>query len=325
MTTPGFNKPAYLLGQFGTPIWGVAGSPLPFTGNYFFVDETNGSDGNTGGPSDAFKTLTQALANCTANNNDVVFMTGSVHVTATVAWNMSKTHLIGISPPSQNSRARIAISNTAATTGAVSPLVNVTGAGCWFQNIEGFNGINQAATQVTWAEAGGENYYLNCNFIQTGHATAAAQAGSRALTVGSDENLFVGCTIGGDTLVRATNTNAELEMIVNPGTGLGAARNIFRDCVFQAFVSDTADLHVLVGAGALDRYVLFHRCTFLNAINSTGATMAVAFTVNAAAGGSVLLQECASVGSTVYATSGPIYVMGSVPTGATSGLAVAAT
>ena len=225
MTTPGFNNPAYLVGQFGTPIWGVSGSPLPFTGNYFWVDETNGSDGNTGGPSDAFATLTQALARCTAGNNDVVFMTGSVHVTATVAWSKSKTHLIGLSPPSQNSRARIAISNTAATSGAVSPLVNVTGSGCYFQNIEAFNGINQAATQVTWAEAGGQNYYKNCNFIQTGNATAIAQAGSRALTVGSDENLFEGCTIGGDTNQRATAVNAELEFIVNPVSGLGAARN----------------------------------------------------------------------------------------------------
>ena len=324
MTTPGFNKPAYLVGQFGTPIWGVSGSPLPFTGNYFWVDETNGSDGNTGGPSDAFKTLTQALANCTANNNDVVFMTGSVHVTATVAWNKSKTHLIGISPPSQNSRARIAIANTASTT-AVTPLVNVTGAGCFFQNIECFNGVNANSAQVAWLEAGGQNYYQNCNFIGTGHLTAAAHAGNRALSLASDENLFKECTIGGDTVLRATGTNAEMDTIVNPVSGLGAARNVFRDCVFQAWVSNTADLHVLVAAGTIDRYLLFHRCTFLNAINSTGATMAVGFTVNAAAGGSVLLQECASVGATVYATTGPIYVQGSVPTGATSGLAVAAT
>ena len=323
MTTPGFNNPAYLVGQFGMPLYGVSGLP-PFTGNYFWVDETNGSDGNTGGPTDAFGTLTQALAKCTAGNSDVVFMTGSVHVTATVAWSKNKTHLIGLSPPSQNSRARIAIANTASTT-AVTPLVNVTASGCIFQNIECFNGVNANSAQVGWLEAGGQNYYQNCNFIGTGHLTAAAHAGNRALSLASDENLFKECTVGGDTILRATGNNATMDTLVNPTSGLGAARNIFRDCAFQAWTSNTADLHVLVAAGTIDRYLLFHRCTFLNAINSTGATMAVAFTVNASAGGSVLLQECASVGSTVYATTGPIYVQGSVPTGNSSGLAVAAT
>src|SRR5580704_16678857 len=111
--------------QFGMPLFGVSGVP-PFTGNYFWVDETNGSDGNTGGPQDPFKSLLPAHASCLANNNDVVFLSGSNHTAVTLAWSKSKTHLIGLSPPSQNSRARIAVTNTAATTGAVSPLVNVT-------------------------------------------------------------------------------------------------------------------------------------------------------------------------------------------------------
>jgi hypothetical protein len=300
MTTPGFNNPAYLVGQFGTPIWGVAGCPLPFTGNYFWVDETNGSDGNTGGPSDPFKTLTQALSRCTSGNSDVVFMVGSVHVTATVAWNLNKTHLIGLSPPSQNSRARIAISNTAATTGAVSPLVNVTGAGCWFQNIEGFNGINQAADQICWAEAGGENYYQNCNFIQTGTTAAASSAGTRALTIASGENRFDDCTIGGDTEVRATNANATLEFIS------GAPRNVFKRCIFQSWVTDASDVQVLINAGGADRYVLFEQCTFHN----FGTTMTVAIT-NTAGGGpncNVVLNNCIVIGATAIASSGQVFV-----------------
>ncbi len=318
MTTPGFNNPAYLVGQFGTPIWGVAGCPLPFTGNYFWVDETNGSDGNTGGPSDAFKTLTQALAKCTSGNSDVVFMTGSVHVTATVAWNLNKTHLIGLSPPSQNSRARIAISNTAATSGAVSPLVNVTGAGCLFKNIEGFNGINQAATQVTWAEAGGENYYENCNFIQTGHATAAAQAGSRALTIASDENLFVGCTIGGDTEVRATNANYTLETLVNAAS-TGSARNVLRKCIFQMLSSDSSNAHINVGAGTIDRYLLLDDCIMIQGIESGQAVIAAGILASATAGGAVILTPgCVSLGATAIATTGPVYGVGMNPGGANS-------
>ena len=307
-TTPGFNHPAYLVGQFGTPIWGVANTP-PFTGNYFWVDESNGSDGNTGGPSDPFAALKQALSFCTANNNDVIFMSGSVHVTATVAWNKAKTHLIGLSPPSQNSRARIAISGTS----AVTPLVNVTASGCLFQNIEGYNGVNAASTQVTWANAASQNYYKNCNFIQTGDATAAAQAGSRALTVTGDENLFEYCTIGGDTNVRATNQNYTLEFLG------GSARNIFRGCTFQMLSSLATNGHVNVGASGIDRYALFDNCAFINAIESTGTTLNAAIYANAAAGGAVLLTPTSiSLGATAIATTGPVYFVGVNPGGANS-------
>jgi len=285
-------------GQFGMPLYGIPGIP-PFTGNYFWVDETNGSDGNTGGPQDAYKTLTQALSQCTANNNDVVFVTGSIHVTATVAWNKARTHMIGLSPPSQNSRARIAINNTAATTGAVSPLVNVTASGCIFQNVEAFNGINQAATQVAWAEAGGNNYYKNCNFIQDGNATASAQAGNRALTIASGENLFEFCTIGGDTLVRATGTNATLEFIS------GAPRTVFRNCVFQAWSTVAANVHVLIAAAGMDRYALFEQCTF----HTFGTAMSALVTnAGGSPAGNVILNNCIAVGATAIATTGNVFV-----------------
>lgn len=300
MTTHGFNTAGNnISSQFGMPLYGISGMP-PFTGNYFWVDEANGLDGNTGGPSYPFKTLIQALSQCQDGNSDVIFMTGSVHVTATVAWNKSKTHLIGLSPPSQNSRARIAIGNTAATTGAVSPLVNVTGAGCIFQNIEAFNGINQAATQVAWNEAGGSNYYKNCNFIQDGQATASAQAGNRALTITTQgENLFEDCTIGGDTNQRITNANATLELLG------GSPRNVFKRCIFQSWNGLAGNEQVLINAAGADRYVLFEQCTFHN----FGTAMSAAITN---AGGSpasnVILNNCISIGATVIATTGNIYV-----------------
>ena len=313
--------PVALASQFGMPLYGIAGLP-PFTGSQFWVNETTGSDGNTGGPQDPLATLTQALSLCTASNNDVVFVTGSIHVTATVAWSKARTHLIGLSPPSQNSRARIAIANTAATTGAVSPLVNVTATGCIFQNIECFNGINQAATQVGWAEAGGQSYYKNCNFIGNGQATAAAQAGNRSLTLASDENLFEDCTIGGDTVVRATNANYTMETLVNPVSGLGAARNIFRRCVFQMLSSDSANAHINVGASTIDRYLLLQDCVFIQGIESGQAVIAAGILANASAGGAVLLTPgTISLGATAIATTGPVYFVGVNPGGANSATA----
>jgi hypothetical protein len=320
MTTPGFNNPSYLVGQFGAPLFGVSGV-MPFTGNYFWVDETNGSDGNTGGPTDGFATLTQALSRCSTGNSDVIFMTGSVHTAATIAWSLNKTHLIGLSPPSQNSRARIAISNTASTT-AVTPLVNVTGAGCIFQNIECFNGVNAAATQVAWADVGGVNYYKNCNFIGTGHLTAAAQNGNRSLTVGAGgECLFEDCTIGGDTVLRATGTNSSLEFIS------GSARNVFRRCIFQAYSNVAGNTHVLIASGGMDRYALFDGCTFHNFVEG-GISVAMSAAISNAGGtpgGNVITKNCLSVGATALATTGNVFVDGGALGATTTGIGILAT
>src|ERR1019366_3371362 len=159
--------------------------------------------GNSGGPTDALKTLTQALSLCTSNNNDVIFLTGTVHVTATVAWNKSRTHLIGLGPSlATEARARISQSGTTVFT----PLVNVTGSECIFQNIGSFHGFVDLTNQICWAEAGQRNSYSNCAFLGMGNATGgASQTGSRSLTVGgggNGENTFTNCIIGLDTIVR---------------------------------------------------------------------------------------------------------------------------
>lgn len=301
-----------IASQFGMPLFGMAGTP-PFTGNYFWVDETNGSDGNTGGPQDPLKTLAQAHSLCTAGNNDVVFLTGTNHLTATLAWSKNNTHLIGLSAPSDNDRSRISQTGSAVFT----PLVNVTAQGCIFKNLGTFHGFADASTQICWAEAGGRNYYENVQFLGMGNATAAAQAGSRSLTVaGAGENLFRECTIGLDTVVRATGANASLEFLS------ATPRNIFRQCVFQSLVSLATDVHVTVGSGGIDRYALFDKCSFINAIESGGTTLNAAITANASAGGAILVQDGFSLGATAIATTGPVYGTGNVPVATTSGIAI---
>lgn len=300
----------------GVPTIGTGGL-LPFTGNYYFVNETTGSDGNEGTADSPLATLARAQALATANQNDVVFVTGTIHTTATIAWAKNQVHLIGLAAPGNNPRARISASGSTVFT----PLVNVTASGCIIANISTFTGFASATTQICWTDAGGRNFYKNVQFFGGGNATAAAQAGMRSLLISGStgENIFDSCTIGLDTVVRATSANASLEF-----TG-GSPRNIFRNCVFQMDSSIAGNLHFTVGSGGIDRYALFDNCTFLNAINSGGTTISVAATVNASAGGSVLLKNCTSLGATVYATTGPIYVDGASPTGNTSGLAVAAT
>jgi len=302
-----------ISGQFGMPLYGISGLP-PFTGNQFWVDETNGNDGNTGGPQDPFATLTQALSQCTANNDDVVFLVGTLHATATVAWSKNRTHLIGLCGASNVTSALISVSSVTATSGAFSPLVNVTASGCLFQNISALSGINQAATQVCWAEVGGKNFYQGCSFNQVGHATAGAQAGNRALTIASLQNTFMDCVIGGDQVIRATGTNFTCEFLA------GAGSSTFQACTFQMYSTNTANLHINALASTLTGFILLDNCQLIQEVeNATAVTLAAAIIANASAGGAILLTPTTiSLGATAIATTGPVYGVGMNPGGANS-------
>lgn len=308
-----------IASQFGMPLFGVGGQP-PFTGNYFWVDAANGSDGNNGGPQDPFATLTQAHAACLSGNNDVVFFSGTVHLTATLAWSKNQTHLVGLCAPSNSNRSRI--SSTGATP--FSPLVNVTGFGCRFINVGAFHGgfTSPTGSQVCWnegASGGGRNYYNHCQFYGGGDTTAAALAGMRSLTItSSDENVFEDCTIGLDTIIRATNANASMEIIG------GSARTRMLRCLFQSLISDVADVHIKALAGAMDRYLLLEQCALINVVDSTSSTMSAAITNAASA--SIILNNCISLGATAIATTGPVYVNQISAAGATTtGIALLAT
>lgn len=316
MATPGYNTGGNnISGQLGMPLYGVA-SFLPFTGNYFWVDQTNGSDGNTGGPSDAFATLSQALSKCVSGNNDVIFLTGTVNISSTLTWSKNKTHLIGLAP-NLSSQARARISQTGSTV--FSPLVNVTATECIFRDIGSFHGFADASTQICWKDEGGRNEYTRCLFGGMGNATAAAQTGSRSLLISgtTGENTFTNCQIGIDTITRSA-ANASLEFVS------GTPRNVFRNCTFPLLTSSASAVIATAGAAGMDRFALFDNCSFLNAIASTSTTASAAFTLNASAGGLALVQGGSAIGFTKISASGPVYVNGAVPTGATSSIAVAA-
>lgn len=290
-------------------------SQLLTIGNSWFVNEATGSDANPGTSTLPFATLAAALAAAVPNNNDVVYFIGTVHVLATLNWNKNGVSLYGINGPSSNDRARISQAGSTVFT----PLVDVTASGCQFVNVGTFHGFNDASTQICWTEAGGRNTYLGCDFFGMGNAIAAAQAGSRSLLISGNtgENLFVGCTIGLDTVVRATAANASLEL-----TG-GSPRNVFQDCIFRADVSLATDVHVLIAAGGIDRSLIFKGCLFLNSVDSGATAMNDAFSVDPSAGGSVLLDpNCLSVGATLLAASGPVYGAAGAQGATTWGLAI---
>src|SRR5689334_18192233 len=95
----------------GVPTMGMSGLPLT-TGNVFFCDYVNGSDGNTGAADNPFKTVYWAYAKCVAGQNDTVVVVdngatsgtqrlslanaqvaNSAATAGTLVWNKNATHL----------------------------------------------------------------------------------------------------------------------------------------------------------------------------------------------------------------------------------------
>jgi len=262
-----------------------------YTGNWYFVNETTGGDGNSGAASAPLATLSAALAKCSANQNDVVAFTGTIHLTSTLAWNKNQVHLIGLcSPIKRGKRARISVSGS---TG-FNNLVSVTASGCNFRNFGTFYGWTDASTAlIAWSDTGGRNSYDNVEFLGFGDGTASTGSsnltGSRAFKFNNNtgESTFRSCVFGVDTTVRdATNYTLEIAG--------GAPRMSFYDCDFEADLgsSGTASSHVLIGSAGIDRYCDFINCRFFSDTKSGGSAMAQAFNVSASAGGTVNLDQC---------------------------------
>lgn len=290
--------------SFGIPVLGP-GALLPFTGNYWFVQETQtpgaiAGEGQVGSP---FNTIGQALAAAVPDNNDVIFITGTVHVTAPINWTPNNTHLVGLCAPlKRGKRARISTSGAAPFSG----LFNVSANGCMFANFGTFFGFptTGATTPICWTDTGGRNSYGNVEFLGFGDATAstgtAVQTGARAFKFNNNtgESTFTSCVFGVDTVQRnATNYTVEIAG--------GAPRITMEDCDFESDLgsSGTASSHLLIGASGIDRYLLLKRNRFLSATKSGGSTMAQAFNVSGSAGGVVLMDQCEAFGITAWETS----------------------
>ena len=213
---------------------------LPYVGDIYYVDGVNGNDSYGGTrPDNAFATLSKALAATTNYHHDVIVIvptsigTGEPYAiteTAAIAWNKSLTHLIGdVSPSMLSQRVKVYTA-----TAALSPFVTISGQGCIFKNVMFYSAAT--TNYINVRVSGNRNYFENCHFAGLMNATAAANAtGSSLELYGAQENVFVNCTVGADTVTRTAN-NANLRFALGSDT---VARNIFAGCVFPMIA--TAD------------------------------------------------------------------------------------
>lgn len=304
MTT--FADLLYQLG--GMPV--LPGIPFSKNQKIYFVDPANGSDGNDGlTVNNALAGIEAAYGKCVANQHDtIIYLAGSsgVNLAAAVTWSKNYTHLIGMCAPTEAAQ-RARIFQTSTLTGA-SPLFTISATGCIFKNFYIFQGVDDDTSLINVSVAGGRNYFENVHFAGGGHATQAIDGGASLKLDGAEENTFVNCTIGVDT--------------VNAGTGMvgilfdtDAHRNVFKNCKVTMHAGHTGAAFVEVADGTgIDRYNIFDNCLFVNA-NKANYEMASGFVIPAIAANRparFILKDCIGYGAAKWDASDRGVLMGNM-------------
>jgi len=321
MTT--INDMLYQLG--GMPA--LPALPIAPGGTWYWVDPVNGSASNDGlapvadnaghGP---LLTIAQAYAKTTDLHHDVVALIEGASPTietAVITWSKSYTHLIGFcAPVREGQRARITQLST--LTGATH-LFTLSGSGCVWANVRIVQEVNDATSLGIVNITGERNYFWNVDFVGGAHSASAIDGGCSVRITGGSELLFDRCTFGVDTVAWATGFAG----LVYAATG-GAARNWFRDCLFNAYAGNANAIFVeLLSNSGLDRYHVFDHCIFQNL---SATTMTEAFKVAAgfdANNKRVLLRDCALIGATDWESNnrGILYLNnGTITGGGNAGL-----
>lgn len=289
------------LSSFGMPVMGggmlpLMGGRIAATGDakVYFVDPANGSDGNTGlSPDRALDTVSAALALTVDKSGDTIYLlndgntSGTSREDTTITWSNDNVHLVGLCSGSMISqRARIGPTSAQSTT--VTPMITVSGSGCYFANFSLFEDSTEAADNTCVTVTGARNVFNNVAFMNMGSATAstaATRAGSNVLDIQGDENFFKHCYIGLDTIARTAANNS-----VKFSTS--AERTMFEDCFFPMRATNAGVIFVYADtSNAIDRFALFKNCMFHNATNSGGTSLTEVCNIHASVNGSIIMQN----------------------------------
>ena len=223
-----------LIPALGLQMYGSPG--LLSQGKAIFVRPRTGSDSNHGlRPDRAVKTLAQALALATANQNDVVYMfaegnasgnTAGTYWTTdyqatTLDWNKDQVHLIGVNNGGfMSQRSRIAFASTYNTA---SNLFTLSANGCLIAGLEMFAGVAGTNPTGCFKAAGMRNRVVNCMIAGIGADTNDIAGAYSLYLNGAQETSFEECQIGLATIDAGTAVNSEI--LIAAGTN-GAVKNI---------------------------------------------------------------------------------------------------
>lgn len=271
---------------------------IPPGGSEFWVNPSHAdaSDGHgkagVGAPADfPMATIEGAYALMASGVHDVLhYVSGgtSINLAAAVDWSKSYAHFVGHCAPTRTAQ-RARIFQTATLTGA-SPLWTVSGSGCVFMNFYIFQGVDDATSLINFSVTGGRNYFENVHFAGGGHASQAIDGGASLHLNGAEENTFVNCTIGVDTIDAATGMMGIL-------MDAEAHRNEFYGCKVRMRAGNGgAGFLEIVDSTGIDRDNIFDRCKFLN---NSAIDMTSGFVIPAGMGApkKIILDDCGILGT----------------------------
>jgi hypothetical protein len=286
------------------------------------VDPVNGNDNNPGTSWQApLLNVETAEALCVANRHDtVLFLAGATanNPAATIAWDKSYTHLIGVGSdlPGLGNRCRIV--GAAATL--LTNTITISGDGCIFKNLQFGNEYATGAIGVAIV-TGQRCYFENVFFMVPFSVTAA----SYSLKLSGGECTFKRCTIGQTTSMR---TGASRNLWFYKGAG-DNQRSKFIDCEFLSWSSVTTHVLVYVDVDINNEgwSAQFENCLFwnLNGSGEAGGILAVGIDDNCAVHHQILMRGQGNSFAGCTAVADPLtYVLkAETGTGTQSGLLMA--
>jgi hypothetical protein len=227
------------VSSFGIPQLG--GGSFTTTGNIFFVQNTDGSDGNEGtDKSCPFKTLDYAIGKCTASNGDIIIlMTGHAETTTAIALDQAGISIIGLGV----GRTRPTFTATTAAT----DLIDVTAASCKIENVR-LVGAASGCTSLISLVGAADFQAIGCSFEHGAAPTTAISVGAT-----SPRFSFISCNFLGS----ANGPAVAIDIVAT-----GDDDFIVRDCIFNygRYGLDTAGIRA--NADAADGG-LIEKCLFI--------------------------------------------------------------
>lgn len=317
--------------SFGVP---VAGS-IPFVlgstgaGTIYFVDYTNGVDGNDGlSPDTSLKTVAAAYA-LAVSGDTIALATNSTHALTTgLAVTKSRINFVGCDFAGRQVQQGAKISLSGAVDSAY--VFKNTGNRNSFTNIKFIQSSTHANALTVFQDGGEGTLFGNTSFV-FGTVDNLDQTTAHEFLAGSDSATFINCTFGADTLL--TSAARSVFHIDQVTTSQEFKSNILENCNFiMSSSSSTATFVRLDAVGDILFTNIFKNCTFAASVDSAGgaAIAEVAQTGTGTVKGTLLFAypACFNVTDFSTATSGRnanIQIISLTPTAASAGVAVTPT
>ena len=259
----GLIAPAGIVGGFNTP------------GTVYFTDIFNGLNTNNGlTPDTPFQTITYALTQCTADNDDYIIVMDAWNEATPIAVNITRVHILGLS------NNPITPYPTLTATGDTS-IMTITST-CNFVEIAGLS-FGGGATMAGIHDAAGTCMAANIHHCTFGHSFAGNTplhgiwVAANATGISIQYNFFYGAgnTVGGTITadgINWTGAGVSLGGIIAhnwllgcPGIALNMAARFIGGVIQENMIAldaDTAGAGITMGATATGNLIVKNVATF---------------------------------------------------------------